>query len=196
MNDRKPLLFGGALVILLVAFTGVLWVRSQEAPASPPTTLFAVQDGSVFGLTDPVDPTRDPIPLEHADPIPMEVYLTPTCGCCSLWVDHMAENGFEPELRYVTDQELNQVKQRLDVRPELSSCHTAIVNGYVVEGHVPADVVRDFLAEAPPMRGIAAPGMPVGSPGMEVGGIVEPYDVVAFTSDGRAVVYSRQGRTP
>jgi hypothetical protein len=90
---------------------------------------------------------------------------------------------------------MTQVKEEHGVRPELSSCHTAVVNGYVVEGHVPGDVVRRFLAEAPAVAGLAVPGMPVGSPGMEMGDVVDPYDVLTFTSDGRTQVYSSQGRS-
>jgi len=86
------------------------------------------------------------------------------------------------------------VKATNAVHPELSSCHTAIVNGYVVEGHVPGDVVRQFLADAPQVRGLTVPGMPIGSPGMDFDDRVEPYDVLAFTSDGRTIVYSQQGR--
>jgi len=192
--DRKPALLSGALLAVLVTAGGVFWFRSQEAPAAPPRTTVPIESGTVFSLPSPVDPAREPISLDRTEPIEMVVYLTPTCGCCSLWVEHIAEYGFDVDLRYVTDPDLYAVKATNAVQPELSSCHTAIVNGYVVEGHVPGDVVRQFLADAPQVRGLTVPGMPVGSPGMEFDDRVDPYDVLAFTSDGRTVVYSQQGR--
>jgi hypothetical protein len=135
---------------------------------------------------------RDPIPLDYPSAIPMTVYLSPTCGCCSGWVEHMKGHGFEISLEYHAD--LAPVKEGFAIPPALQSCHTGIVNGYAIEGHVPGEVVRQFLAEAPAVRGLAAPGMPVGAPGMEMGGRVDPYDVLTFTSSGETAVYSRQGR--
>ncbi len=192
--DRKPALFGATLLALAVTAVSMIWFRSQEAPAAPVRTGVPIEAGTVFDLSSPADPARESIPLDRTEPIEMVVYLTPTCGCCSLWVEHIVEHGFDVDLRYVNDPELFAIKTTHQVHPELSSCHTAIVNGYVVEGHVPGDVVRQFLAEAPPARGLTVPGMPIGSPGMEMGDRVDPYDVLAFTSDGRAVVYSEQGR--
>lgn len=194
MADRKTFLYGGALLALAVAVAGFLWMQSEE-PASPVLALAeAAPPGTLFAEQAPVDPSMEPIPLDRTEPIPISVYLTPTCGCCAGWVEHLPEHGFEAELHYMTDPELGALKGQLGVMPELSSCHTAVVNGYVVEGHIPGEVVRRFLAEAPPARGISAPGMPIGSPGMEMGDTVEPYDVVLFTSDGRIGIYSREGR--
>lgn len=109
------------------------------------------------------------------------VYKSPTCGCCNGWVEHLREAGFEVEPRDVRD--LMSVKLDAGVPPSLSSCHTALIDGYVVEGHVPADVVKKLLAERPPVAGISVAGMPVGSPGME-GPNAQPYTVEAFTADG------------
>jgi hypothetical protein len=118
----------------------------------------------------------------------MLVYKTPTCGCCRAWVDHVREAGFEVEVRDMPD--VQPVKQEHGLPGHLASCHTAIVDGYVVEGHAPADVIRRMLAERPQIAGIAVPGMPVGSPGMEVpGGRKDPYDVIAFTRDGKVSVF-------
>jgi hypothetical protein len=187
MNDRKPFVYGGALLAVVALAVGVFWLQSNEAPAAPAVMGL---DGTFFGAEGP----PAPIPIGYAEAIPITVYLTPTCGCCAGWVEHLAEHGFEPDLRYINDAELGAVKGQLGVSPELASCHSAVVNGYVVEGHVPGDVIRTLLAEAPNARGVTAPGMPVGSPGMEVDGIVQPYDVLLFTEDGRTSVYSRQGR--
>ena len=119
----------------------------------------------------------------------MLVYKSPTCGCCKLWVDHVAEAGFQVEVRDVMN--LNPLKQELGIPRDLHSCHTALVDGYLVEGHVPADVVLKLLEEKPEAVGIAVPGMPMGSPGME-GPRSEPYDVVLFQRDGSRQVYARR----
>ena len=115
------------------------------------------------------------------------VYKSPTCGCCAKWVDLMREAGFRLEV-HDTDN-VNAVKVQHGVTHDLQSCHTALVDGYVLEGHVPAEVVRRFLAERPMFAGLAVPGMPMGSPGME-GPYKDRYDVIAFRRDGAREVYS------
>lgn len=119
------------------------------------------------------------------------VYKSPTCGCCKNWVDHVRAAGFVAEVHDLPEEELQARKTKLGVGPRLASCHTAIVNGYVVEGHVPAADIQRMLQEKPAIAGIAAPGMPVGSPGMEVpGGRKDKYDVVAFTKSGSTKVFA------
>lgn len=113
------------------------------------------------------------------------VYKTAQCGCCTKWVDHLRANGFLVTVEEMRD--LDPIKTRLGVPGDLDSCHTATVGGYVVEGHVPAADVRRLLSEKPAAKGIAVPGMPVGSPGMERGDAREPYQVVQFGDDGRTV---------
>jgi hypothetical protein len=118
----------------------------------------------------------------------MVVYKTPTCGCCKKWVEHARANGFEVTVKDLSD--LSEVKAELGVQPQHQSCHTALVGGYVVEGHVPADLVQKLLREKPTnIAMLAAPGMPQGSPGME-GLIKEKYDVIAVTKSGKASVYA------
>lgn len=119
------------------------------------------------------------------------VYKTETCGCCGKWVDHLREHGFSVTTQDVTN--LGVVKRRHQVAAELASCHTALVDGYVVEGHVPADVIARLLEERPPVVGLTVPGMPMGSPGME-GAYVEPYEVLTFDAEGRTEVYARRGQ--
>ena len=121
-------------------------------------------------------------------PVPMQVYKTPTCGCCGKWVEHVKLAGFAPEVHDMPD--VAPVKAKAGLPRALQSCHTALVGGYVIEGHVPADLVQRLLREKPKVAGIAVPGMPVGSPGMEMGDRKDPYDVVAFTIDGRTSVYA------
>ena len=119
---------------------------------------------------------------------PITVYKTPTCGCCGKWIDHMRQSGFAPK---VTDlPNLSMVKQSAGVPENLQSCHTSMIGGYAVEGHVPADVVRQLLKEKPAVAGIAVPGMPLGSPGMEQGPQKDKYNVVAFGKDGSQKVYA------
>ncbi len=120
----------------------------------------------------------------------MTVYKSPTCGCCSKWVEHMKANGFNVTALDVEDIEVP--KRTYNVPSSLASCHTGIVGGYVVEGHVPADVVSRMLREKPAIAGIAAPGMPVGSPGMEVPGHKDAYDIVSFDKAGKTAVYDKR----
>lgn len=115
------------------------------------------------------------------------IYKSPSCGCCSQWVDHMVEAGFRPTIRDVANVE--PLKRELGVPANLHSCHTAIVEGYLLEGHVPADVALKFLAEKPVALGLAVAGMPMGSPGME-GPTRDEYDVVLFRRDGTRQVYA------
>lgn len=119
------------------------------------------------------------------------VYKTSTCGCCKLWVDHLRANGFTVEAKDVSSTEVRAVSKAAGLPDNGVSCHTAKIGNYVVEGHVPAADIQRMLKEKPAIAGIAAPGMPMGSPGMEQGGMKEPYDVVAFTKDGKMTVYSK-----
>jgi len=120
------------------------------------------------------------------------VHKTPTCGCCSLWVEHVQRAGFTVEVRDTDD--LHQVKTRLGVPLGKGSCHTAEVDGYLVEGHVPADDIRQLLAERPKARGLVLPGMPLGSPGMEMpDGRVQPYTVEIVAEDGTVSPFRRHG---
>jgi hypothetical protein len=116
------------------------------------------------------------------------VYKTATCGCCSKWVEHLREAGFTVVAEDVTN--LAQIKAEHGVTSNLASCHTAIADGYVVEGHVPADVIGKLLDERPSVIGITVPGMPMGSPGMEMGDRHDPYDVLTFDADGNTEIYA------
>lgn len=121
--------------------------------------------------------------------ISLDVYKSRTCGCCKKWVSHVEELGFESEVHHPTN--LNKIKSDKGIAPRYQSCHTAVTNdGYVFEGHIPGSVIRRFLA-APPEDaiGLAVPGMPVGSPGMEVGDRFDPYDVLLLKKDGSSEVY-------
>ena len=129
-------------------------------------------------------------------PLPKVVVTKdPNCRCCGAWVDQMRAAGFPVDV--VTTPQVNRVKARLGVPDDLASCHTAEVDGYVVEGHVPAETIKRLLAERPRAKGLAVPGMPVGSPGMEVPGAdPDTYEVVLFGPSGRSTFSRYQGTRP
>lgn len=116
------------------------------------------------------------------------VYKSPTCTCCEEWIRHMQANGFTVKIRNVDD--VAYYKKANGVPITLGSCHTATVDGYVIEGHVPAGDIKRLLKERRPVRGLSAPGMPNGAPGMVQDGPRVPYDVVSFDNQGNAAVYA------
>jgi hypothetical protein len=122
-----------------------------------------------------------------ADDTTLTVYKSPTCGCCTKWVDYMREEGFAVAAHDTDDMET--IKASLGVPQRAGSCHTAVIGGYVIEGHVPASDVRRLLRERPPLRGLAVAGMPMGSPGME-GPYRNAYDVLALERDGGTRVFA------
>jgi hypothetical protein len=119
----------------------------------------------------------------------IDVYKSPTCGCCTKWIDHLKANGFA--VRSHDTQDVAQHKQRLGIPAGYDSCHTAEVGGYVIEGHVPARDIRRLLKEKPQARGLTVPGMPIGSPGMEQGSHKDAYEVILLDKNGAPRVYSR-----
>lgn len=116
----------------------------------------------------------------------VEVWKSPDCGCCAEWVKHLQANGFAVK---VNDTGNNAVRARLGMPAKLGSCHTAQVGGYAVEGHVPASDIKRLLTEKPVALGLAVPGMPIGSPGMEMGNQRDPYDVLLVGRDGSTRIY-------
>lgn len=127
------------------------------------------------------------------DATTVQVYKSPTCGCCSKWVDHMRASKFT--VKATDTDDMASVKTRYKVPKSAESCHTSVIGGYVVEGHVPAADIRRMLKERPAIVGLAAPGMPVGSPGMEVPGQKpDAYDVIAFDKAGKSSVFASHNR--
>lgn len=121
---------------------------------------------------------------------PVTVYESKYCGCCGEWVKHMENNGFK--VNVIETEALNEVKIKYNVPAPLASCHTAIIGNFIVEGHTPASSIKRFLKEAPKDAiGLAVPGMPLGSPGMEQGNMKQPYDVLAFDKQGHTVVFEK-----
>jgi hypothetical protein len=123
----------------------------------------------------------------------VQVYKDPTCGCCALWVEHLRKAGFTATVTDVED--MTALKTKHGVPPRARSCHTAVTGDYVIEGHVPAADVQRLLKERPSVVGIGVPGMPIGSPGMEVAGVKpQPYDVLAFDKAGQTTVFASHNK--
>jgi hypothetical protein len=117
--------------------------------------------------------------------------MSPTCGCCAKWVDHVTAAGFKTVVH--KEQDMDTVKESLGVPRDVRSCHTALVDKYLIEGHVPAEDIRKLLAQKPKAAGLAAPGMPASSPGMAVPGEPhEPFDVLLFQRDGKSEVFAHR----
>lgn len=120
----------------------------------------------------------------------IKVLKSPTCGCCTAWVDHIRQAGFQVEAQNVDQDALDALKNRLRIGPELTACHTALVGGYFIEGHVPAEDISRLLAEKPAARGLSVPGMPMSSPGMGGPGAGDSYDTLIVGPDGTASVFA------
>ena len=125
-----------------------------------------------------------------AGPLPEVVmHKDPNCGCCGKWAEHLQANGFR--VKTVMERDMQSVKTRFGVPERLASCHTAKVGDYIIEGHVPASTIKRLLREKTAVRGLAAPGMPLASPGMDVPGNRDPFDVIAFDRAGKTRVYEQ-----
>lgn len=140
--------------------------------------------------TETTAPASEEMKTASTDPV-LEVYKSPTCGCCGAWVDHMKENGYQVVVH--EQQNLQSIKEKAGILPGQGSCHTAFIGDYVIEGHVPASDVDRLLAERPDAKGLTVPGMPVGSPGMEMGDRVDAYDVLLFDENGTEVFSHHPG---
>jgi len=140
----------------------------------------------VGDTTAAVNVAATPRPATDSAPV-IAVYKSPTCTCCTKWVDYVKRSGFKVDV--INTRSLDPIKRRYGVASEHSACHTAIVGGYVVEGHVPAEDIRRLLAERPAITGLAVPGMPIGSPGME-GAYRQAYEVLAFTRGGGTSIFA------
>ena len=139
--------------------------------------------GSLAVLLVPAGGAMAASPLPKATLI--KVVRSPDCGCCGAWIDHLRESGFTVEETLSDD--VDAFKDENAVPQPLRSCHTALVEGYVIEGHVPAESIQRLLAERPQAIGLAVPGMPIGSPGMEMGDQTEPFEVILWNASGTDV---------
>lgn len=169
-----------ALFILATACSADTRADVASDSASQPSSGIAASQGG----QSPAVPSAS---LANATGPHIKVYKDPNCGCCKAWIQHLEQNGFVVEVMDMPD--LSAVKTKYGVSQEIQACHTGVVNGYAIEGHVPADVILKMLKEKPAIAGLAVPGMPAGSPGME-GAIKEKYDVLTFDRAGRTTVYA------
>ena len=161
---------------------------SACAPDTPPDAEAA--DVEVADLDARAEEAAVTLPaaLVGPDAPVMTVFKSPTCGCCSMWIEHAEAAGFTVDARDRDD--MAAVKDSLGLPSDLASCHTGVVDGYVIEGHVPAEYVAQLLDERPDVLGLSVPGMPIGSPGMEMGDRRDPYDVLAVSASGEAAVFA------
>lgn len=161
--------------LLAMAFMAILSLTHPVASAAPAE----VRSSASGGIT-----------AEQSTQF-LDVYKSPTCGCCQEWIDHMEAQGFRTDIHHPAA--LNEVKAKYQIAPQYQSCHTAVSpTGYVFEGHIPAKIIERFLTEKPADAiGLAVPGMPMGSPGMEMGNRFTPYDVLLLKTDGSTQVYAR-----
>ncbi|MEC4818717.1 MAG: DUF411 domain-containing protein [Scytonema sp. PMC 1069.18] len=117
------------------------------------------------------------------------VYRSPYCGCCGGWVEHLRAQGFQTT--EIKTEHMEAIKQKYRIPQDMASCHTAVINGYVIEGHVPSKDIKQLISKKLSVVGITVPGMPIGSPGMEVGNKKEPFNVVSFDKKGNLKVLSQ-----
>ncbi len=187
MQERKTVLFGGLFLALVVVVAGFVWYASPDSGAElDRASVVLSQDGSSPAVA------MERTAWSEGEPLEITVYMSPTCGCCGEWVTHLEEHGFEVETRLRED--MFTVKESFSIPRPLASCHTGLVNGYLVEGHVPAEDIKSFLQDAPDdARGLTVPAMPIGSPGMEMEGREDPYDVLIMRQDGRTTVFASHG---
>ncbi|WP_036480939.1 DUF411 domain-containing protein [Myxosarcina sp. GI1] len=124
---------------------------------------------------------------DYRGTLDMTVYRSPNCGCCGIWVEHAQKHDFK--VKDIKTEDMEAIKQKYGVPPQLASCHTTIIDGYVMEGHIPADDIKRFLAAQPDAVGLAVPGMPLGTPGMEAGDKKQPFQVLSFNERGEVQVF-------
>ena len=159
-------------------------------------TLFTALLLAACGDNEPAKPsvahtdTTAPPATATSDKV-LEVYKSPTCSCCGAWVEHMEANGYTTNVH--EQQNLQSIKEKAGILPGTGSCHTAFIDGYAIEGHVPASDVDRLLEERPEGKGLTVPGMPAGSPGMEMGDRKDAYDVLLFDENGTEVFSHHPG---
>lgn len=174
MTKGRWLVGGGAALLVLAGVSAVLLARSAANDASSGSAVANAMVASAGSTQE--------MPL-------VTLYKNPTCACCADWAEHMGASGFRVDVK--EDANLAAVRDELGVPFRLGSCHTAVVHGYPIEGHVPADLVRTLLAERPEIAGLAVPGMPPGVPGMpDPGPGRAPYEILAFQADGSTHVFA------
>jgi hypothetical protein len=177
------------VVVIICLTVGVLGILGSTAPTSNAQAVFPDSIAANAQLLSTTKGIQDKqIPLKSTA-LNATVYHSPDCNCCGGWIDHLKTQGFQ-----ITDfstPDIETVKQKYNVPDNLSSCHTAIVNGYVIEGHVPAADIKRLLQEKPNVAGLSVPQMPVGTPGMEMGNRKDPFSVLSFDGKDSVAVFNK-----
>ena len=185
LMKRNPLILAVLALASAHALTACAGAPGTDSASTSPST------PAIATHPAPAAPAESPLPAQSALPL-MVVSKSASCGCCHLWVEHMQHAGFKVQV--VNTDELNPIKERVGVPYGKGSCHTAEVGGYFVEGHVPAADIKRLLTERPEGKGLVVPGMPAGSPGMELpDGRVQPYVVELVANDGTTSEFARHG---
>lgn len=149
-----------------------------------------VSAGMVLGGVSSATALPTAVQLAQSPQMPqITVYRDPNCRCCEGWMEHLTAQGFQPEM--ISTPDIDAIKQQYGVPQSLSSCHTALIDSYVIEGHVPASDIQRLLSERPDLRGITVPGMPVGTPGMEMGNRQDDFAVLGFDQRGNTAEFNR-----
>ncbi|MBA3487614.1 MAG: DUF411 domain-containing protein [Lysobacter sp.] len=187
----KTTLTARLLLALSLAMSMTACARDPQSSAAS-AAVSDMQTASVDAAVDPLADVTGSASTASALPL-VVVNKSASCGCCGVWVDHMRAAGFQVQVNNIDN--LNPIKERVGVPLGKGSCHTAEVGGYFVEGHVPAEDVKRLLAEKPDAKGLVVPGMPLGSPGMEVpDGTVQPYTVELVGRDGQTTPFAEHGQ--
>ncbi|MEH1938837.1 MAG: DUF411 domain-containing protein [Nostoc sp.] len=176
-------------VVVICLTVGVLGILASTAPMSNAQAVFAGSVAANAQLVSSTQRIQDKQTPLNSTALNATVYHSPDCNCCGGWIDHLKAEGFK-----ITDfstSDIETVKQKYNVPDNLSSCHTAIVNGYVIEGHVPADDIKRLLQEKPNVAGLSVPQMPVGTPGMEMGNRKDPFSVFSFDRKDSVAVFNK-----
>jgi hypothetical protein len=168
------------IVLTICLAAGVLGIWGSNTPISFAHTALST---SVAVSAQPANPTKS---IQHKY---ATVYRSPECTCCSGWINHLQKQGFE--ITDIPTDDIDAIKQKYNVPQTLASCHTAIVDGYIIEGHVPGADIKRLLQDKPNVIGLSVPQMPVGTPGMEMGDKKDPFSVLSFDSKGIAVVFHK-----
>ncbi len=175
-----------------IAIVTLVWALTALAPVAGMTPFL----GTDHARADQPGPVAGNVQSKASGQFSGQVWRTPSCGCCKAWVDHMQSKGFDLTIIDLPTTELSQKKVALGVGGALASCHTASIGGYTIEGHVPAADVERLLTEKPDAVGLSVPGMPAGSPGMEMADRHDAYDVLLVKKDGTSSVFAHHGEPP
>ncbi|MBG1267828.1 DUF411 domain-containing protein [Nostoc sp. WHI] len=187
----SPILVRAAVkVVVTICLTaGMLGILGSTAPMSNAQAVFPTFVTANTQLISLARRIQDKQTAFKPTALNATVYHSPDCNCCGGWIDHLKAQGFE-----ITDfstPDIETIKQKFNVPDNLSSCHTAIINGYVIEGHVPANDIKRLLQEKPNVVGLSVPNMPVGTPGMEMGNQKDPFTVFAFNHNNSVMVFNK-----